>query len=705
MYVGNFKIKFTFLFILISFAVHADIELDMPNCDGSQYCNAGEIYRPAFIFGAGQNGINQLRQSIYQNRELVSAVLEHELNTENETGLASQYILPIANKSFPITDSIPLNQGPQEVRIPGLGFVLDPNNFNMQNTDAIVESIDFTENNGFSGVNLNNFRLSGLTVDFSEFRNGNENPRALVCSHIGMDVNTSFAINMENQGNQTAIGINDLDLQIDSTKSSRICFNIEIDFGNFQVKSIERLNNDPILTREQIDDALRSPNLSYDLPQSSPLSSLPTDRLKETIAQYVGPVFASPEISGKIETPIIESVQNILSSQVNDYMRALFESNAHGTFELPPLNLPNNMLASTLNNHLEGANELMNESKSCRNIYRRVNNLIYWSLQNDHFRDASVAQAMNELSSRVENYPRCRNYRDISDRLTLLSQRATHITPKQSEAEALIMHQLAQLEDGELSVEVFIPELCNGTYNAALLGGSELAPCEQFHSMMDISYINNFLSSQRDKGNLCQIHQNGMCGFRIMDHSDSEEDDDTTPTFGCEDIASVDLRMMENGKLRATANLNNCQAAGKSILITSLGSFENTNFQIVFDVELKTDCPNGQKACFDLDFNEDLLTYSGRLESNWFEGSVREEIIKNLSETEENFERTFNDFPINNMLQGLDVDRFFGEPVAGSPGYFGVCLEVNQENETANRFCELARLRLPRGHNALANCP
>lgn len=696
--------KYIFLFLtLLTF--YALAEPGMVNCEDPTYCDGMNTYRPAFIFGAGPEGIAQLRESIYQNRTLISAVLQHELNTENENGLASQYILPIANNSFPITDPISFNQ--DDIVVPGLGYVLNPENFDSADTNAHITAIEFKEDNGFQGVNLNNFQLTNLTIDFSAFEAGRENPKALVCSHIGVDINTSFGIQMRHGDQNSEIVINDLDLEVDSRQSNRVCFNIEIDLGNFQVKNIERVATEPILTREQIDEAFAKESLSFDIPSTSPLSDLPSDLLRSTIGRYVAPVIASDDISQMIEAPLIESVQDILSTQVNGYLTALFESNAAGEIALPALNIPNVQLASAIQENILGANLLMNENEKCKNIYRRVNNIIYWSNRHTNFRDATIAQSMNELRERVSNYSRCNNYRDIDERLRLLNLKANDVTPRLTEAENLIMHQLPSLTDGNLSVEVFIPELCSGDFNPALAQGSQLAQCDQFHTMMDLSYINNFLQQQRDKGNLCQSFQNGNCAITVMEHTNEEVDEDTDVDFACEDLQGVTTEMTSDGKMRVRANLNDCRGGETSgFNIFGITDFNSTDFEIVFDVELKADCPNGQKACFEFEMNEELLTYNGGLRAEALEGTISGKIRDAFAEFGEvTLQDQFNNFPITQMLQGLDVDSFFGSPVPGSPGYIGICLEVNQESETNNRYCELARLRLPANHSALSGCP
>lgn len=686
-------------------------EPGLVDCIDPDYCNGIETYRPAFIFGAGPEGIVQARESIYQNRNLISAVLENELNTDNEDGLAAQYILPIANKDFPITDPIRLDEGEAPVQVPGLGFVLNPESFDPNNPDssnATVSQITFTENDGLAGVNLSNFQLTDLTVDFSAFAAGAQNPKALVCSHIGVDINTSFAIEMKHGNETSVIAIEDLTLEVDSTQSSRVCFNIGIDLGNFQVTSINRLSNDPILTRAQIDEALNRDNLSLEIPSTSPLSKLEGDALRSMIASYTAPVFASPQIGSQIETPLLDSIQAIIPTQINSYLQALFENQTSGSIALPALNLPNFLVGGTISNNLEGANNLMNRNKKCKHVYRRLNNIIYWTRRAHDFADAAIAQDIEDIVSRVKNYNKCRNYKDINNKLTELSSLAQDITPNLSEAQELIMHQLPSLVDGNLSVEVFIPELCFGNVNPALAQGSSLNECESFYTMMDLSFINNFLKTQRDKGNICHSLKDGKCGIRVFNDKKDEQgqiSEYDTPDFGCEDIQSVKLNTMPDGSLRATVKIKNCESRGKGMVVTNVGDFSNTDFEIVFDAKLKTDCPNEQKACFDLEFNEQLLDYTGRLETHWLEGTIKDVIVESLNELEDNFENTLNELPLNNMLQGLDVEKFFGSPIAGSPGFFGICLEMNQESETNVRYCDLAKLRLPSNHPALSQCP
>ena len=658
--------------------------------------------RPAFIFGAGPEGIKEVQKALFKNRDIVSSVLEYELNTENEAGLASQYLLPIANNAYPITESFPLGAADDPVLIPGLGFVLDPEGFSQNATDAVATEVNFQQVDNFSGVQLNNFKLTNISMDFSAFENATLEPQVELCMNVGLDIETSLGIGLEYGDKKSEIAVENLKVGIDTSGSKPACFMVELDFANLKVKNITTKTGEPLLNRQVINKALASDSLRYQLPDTSPLKNLPPESLRSTIAGFVAPVLATPKIAQEIENPLINSVEKIISEQINDYLVALFDKHVNGDYALPPLNLPNNMFSSTIQENIEVAERLMNRGSTCKRVYERVNNLLYWANRHSTFKDALLAQSLENLVTKIKKYKRCKNYKRINSKLASLGAKAQDFTPNQSEAEALIMRQMATLIDGNLNVEIFIPELCQGDYVSALRSDQANPPCDQFHTMMDLSFINNFLMQQRNKGNLCQTFENNKCGFKIYKEGVSKVDAESKkPKFQCEDIPSINMVMMPTGKLRATVQLDKCGAQGSWF---NAGGFYDTDFELVFDVELKTDCPGLKKACFDLDFNEEKLGIKGDLHDSWFSGSSKEAIIESFKETEASFEKTFNDFPIERMLQGLDVDKVFGAPVEGSPGFIGICLEINQENETKNRFCELARLRLPPDHPALSKC-
>src|SRR5690606_3909336 len=150
-----------------------------------------------------------------------------------------------------------------------------------------------------------------------------------------------------------------------------------------------------------------------------------------------------------------------------------------------------------------------------------------------------------------------------------------------------------------------------------------------------------------------------------------------------------------------------CMSKGRrhfaNLGLWNLGSFDNTDFQLSYDVNISNQCNDGRKACFKIKFRDDLFSYQGVLESLILEGSVKSALIEEMKKLEDTLNKGLNGFPIEDFAVGLDITQFFGSAATEtSPGHIGACLKTSGDRGSRTQACLVARMRLPSNHPALA---
>lgn len=682
------------------------------------YCNIAGEYRPAAVFGAGASGIQTVRSGVAENEELISAILVHELTIDpdnpNVENLGNRIISPQINKPYEL-QSLPF-ENPLE--IPAIGYVLNPELFSTtESTAATLNRLTYpTRTSGgqtYSGVKIDNFGMSDIKVDFSEFGTQRNQSKIKVCGNIKLDVQTSLGFNFAARDRDYEVKVENVDIAVDTKQTEELCFNANINMATFSVESISRIGDEPILTRKNLEDSFKKPNLKLTLPDTTPLSQLDQTNLNRIASGYLLPVISNEAIVKAIETPIFDNVQAVLQDQLNTLVSATLSNQATGAvpdIRMPMFNISNEMVKTTIEGHLDGLEAMQRSGEiKCKHFINRMINVNYWVSQNPSFRDSEISERIQRLGNGInsQNHP-CRRKRDFPSALNNFKSASSRLMPTESQTEDLIIRQLNRLGTaGDLSVEVFIPELCEGNYSSALAGRSAPEACDDFFTMIDLSYINNYLDGQIEQGNLCQTNVNGKCGIRMVDGEGTDREGEEKPKFACEDMNSIGISGTGNGNMRATISLRNCMSKGRrhfaNLGLWNLGSFDNTDFQLSYDVKMSNSCPDGKKACFKIDFREDLFSYQGGLESLTLESSVKEALIEEMRKLEDTLNKGLNGFPIEDFAVGLDITKFFGSTASEtSPGHIGACLKTSGNRGSRAQACLVARTRLPRNHPALA---
>ncbi len=705
-----------FINLFISLQLNA---ADVTNCGAGVYCQIAGEYRPALVFGAGPGGIQSVRQGVSENEDLISDILRYQLSTGpgavNDDNLGNRVLSPSINRSYDI-NSAPFAQ---PISLPAIGYILNPELFSStESTAANLTGLSYPPRTiggeTFRGVKLDNFALNQLDFDFSEFSNPNSpESKIKICGHLKLDINTSLQLDLKAETQAFKVGIENIDLSIDTEQSEKLCFNANINMTDFSISSLERIGDNPILQRSDINKGFSSPNLKISVPNTTPLHSLAQNDLNNIAKGYLTPVLAERRVAKMIEAPIILNVQNILSDQMNTLIsQTLSNQNpAIPEISLPMVNISKTVITDTINEHINGLNAL-NGTNSCSSIINRMNNISYWVNQNPSYKNSETAQNLTQyLDTMTRPNQRCRNRNAYNQAITSLREIPTRITPNEEDTEQILIKQLTQLgDDGSLEVEVFIPELCYGNYSSALAGREPPAGCNGFYSMLDLSYINNYLADQISKGNVCQSSVNGKCGIRMMEEDGGNDDQsEERPRFSCQDMESVGISSMSGANMRATISLNNCQSNGKSSLINlglwRLGRFQNTDFQLNYDVELSRQCENGKPVCFKINFRDDLFEYQGGLEDASLEGSITDALKEEMKKLESTFNDMMNGFPIEDFTAGLNVSSIFGEAASEtSPGSIGACLELDGNSGSTTQICRVAADLLPANHLGLRRC-
>lgn len=706
-------------FIFLSPPVFAQ---DFANCPAGVYCNIPGVYRPAAVFGSGAKGIQTIRQGVVDNEDLISAILKHDLtidsNNENPDNFAARIIAPKINRAYELETVDFL----EPLEIPAIGYVLNPELFSTtQTTAAALNRLSYPKrgegSEAFSGVKIQNFGLSDIRVDFGNFAQDINQSSIKICGQIKLDVETSMSFNFNARDGDYPIVLDNIDIPIDTKNTKELCFNARMNMTTFGVESIERIGDDPIITRENLQTALDNPNLKITLPNTTPLSGLDQNVLNRIAAGYLVPVLSDEKILHSIETPIITNVKNVLQTQLNTLVTSTLSSSGSALnpeIKIPMFNLSNQMLHTILDGHISELEKLQRDrDSSCKNFTNRMENVSYWISQNPSYRDETFSSRLSAISNSIDtNSHRCRgrsrsNQRKFNDIVTNFKSNAAKLMPTQEQTDDLLIRQITSLgQRGNLEVQVFIPELCEGDYTSALAGRDPPESCENFYTMLDLSYINNYLATQVANGALCNVHKNGKCGLRVLDGDGSDKEADKDPQFACEDTESVAVSGLGEGNMRATISLKNCKSKGRRSAINlglwHLGSFEKTDFQISFDVKLSNNCPAGKKICFDMNFREDLLSYQGGLEDSSLEGRVKSALAEEIKKLEDKLAQGLNGFPIEDFAVGLDVSQFFGSKASEtSPGHIGACLKTNEQSGSREQICIVARQRLPADHPTL----
>lgn len=704
------------LFIFSLFAPTA-WAIDVSGCPAGVYCNIPGEYRPAAVFGAGANGIQTVRSGVSENEELISAILVHELtiDPDNEVdNLGNRLISPQINKPYEL-DSLPF-ENPLE--IPAIGYVLNPELFSTtESTAATLNRLSYpTRTSGghtYSGVKIDNFGMSDIKIDFSEFGTQRNQSKIKVCGNIKLDIQTSLGFNFAARDRDYEVKVENVDIAVDTKETKELCFDANINMATFSVESITRIGDEPILTRQNLEDSFKKPQLKLTVPETTPLRQLDQANLNRMAAGYLLPVLSNDLIVKSIETPIFDNVQTVLQDQINTLISATLSNQTTGSvpdIRLPMFNISNDMVKTTLKSHLDGLEAMQRSGNMrCKHFINRMINVNYWSLQNPGFHDSETSDRINRLANSInpQNH-RCRRKRDFQSALSNFKATRNRLMPSEQQTEELIIRQLNRLGTaGDLAVEVFIPELCEGDYTSALAGRSAPASCDDFYTMIDLSYINNYLDGQIEQGNLCQTNVNGKCGIRMIDGEGIDREGEEKPKFACEDMNSIGISGTGGGNMRATISLRNCMSKGRrhfaNLGLWNLGSFDNTDFQLSYDVEISNQCPEGRKACFKIKFREDLFSYQGGLEDLTLEGSVKSALIEEMEKLEETLNQGLNGFPIEDFAVGLDITNFFGSNATEtSPGHIGACLKTSDERGSRAQACLVAKLRLPSDHPALA---
>lgn len=690
---------------------------DFSNCPAGMYCNIAGEYRPAAVFGAGANGIQTVRSGVTENKELISAILVHELTIDPENpdidNLGSRLISPQINRPYEL-QSLPF-ENPLE--IPAIGYVLNPELFSTtESTAATLNRMSYpTRTSGgqtYSGIKIDNFGLSDIKVDFSDFGTERNQSKIGICGHIKLEVQTSLGFNFAARDRDYEVKVENVDIAVDTKETKELCFHANINMATFSVESISRIGDEAVLTRQNLEQSFKSSDLKLTIPETTPLSQLDPSNLNRMAAGYLIPVLSNDAIVKAIEAPIVQNVQAVLQDQLNTLISATLSNQASGAvsdIRVPMFNISNEAVRTMIEGHLDGL-EAMQRSNDikCKHFINRMINVSYWAQQNPDFRDSLLSERINRLSAGINSRThRCRRKKDFSSALSNLKNTSTKLMPTERQTEDLIIRQLSRLGTaGDLSVEVFIPELCEGDYTSALAGRNTPESCDDFFTMIDLSYINNYLDGQIEQGNLCQTNINGKCGIRMIDGKGTDREDKEKPKFACEDMNSIGISGTGNGNMRATISLRNCMSKGRrhfaNLGLWHLGSFDNTDFQLSYDVKISNNCPNGKKACFDIQFRDDLFSYQGGLESLTLEGSIKSALIEEMKKLEETLSQGLNGFPLEDFAVGLDIMKFFGSVATEtSPGHIGACLKTNDDRGSRAQACLVAHMRLPKDHPAL----
>lgn len=707
-----------FLFAFISLQLMPSAwAIDISGCAAGEYCNIAGEYRPALVFGAGASGIRSVRQGVAQNQELITDILSYQLTTDPDNldtrTLGGRIISPRINRAY----ELPSKPFEEALPMPAIGYVLNPELYSSAegSTLAHLNQLSYPPRTvgaeTFSGIKIDNFSLQDVSIDLSRFAQADNSQSVIkICGQIKLDLKTSLELNFEARGDDYKVAVENIDLKIDSTKSSPICFDATIDITNFSVSSIERIGNEPLLQREDINNAFSNPALKITVPQTTPLAQLAQRDLNNVAASYLTPVLADPTIARMIEEPAIINLRDVLKDQVNSVITATLsnQNDRLPEIKLPMFNIPNALLTSTISDHIDGIKAMTGNMK-CGDFIDRLRNIDYWIRQNPAYTDAATSGRLNSLLSGInpQTHP-CRRKSKFSPTLSSIRQVASNIEPSAQETEQLLIRQLMNVtEAGNISVEVFIPELCEGNYTSALAGRSAPAGCDDFYSMLDLSYINNYLSDQISKGNICHSQVNGKCGIKMYEGDGSDYQGDDRPKFSCDDMDSIGISALGAANMRATVSLRNCQAKGKRSAINlglwRLGSFENTDIQMSYDVKISKQCPNGKPVCFKVEFRDDLFSYQGELEEASLEGRITDALKEEMKALEEQFNATLSNFPIEDFTAGLEVSELFGEAASEtSPGYIGACLKTSGEESSRSQVCMLATRLLPLDHPSLA---
>lgn len=681
------------------------------------------------VFGAGAEGIQAVRAGVTENQELIKAILVHEFTIDPDApraeNLAEQIISPKVNRAY---DLAPINfENP--VQLGGLGYILNPEIFSTtQSTDASLTRMTYPEkqngNDTFSGVKIENFGLKNIDVDFSQFGTERNFSTIKICADLKLEVATSLAFDFNARDKNYPVALKNIEIPIDSQQTEPMCFNAKINMATFSVESLERIGEAPLITRPNLTTAFKNPDLKIELPSTTPLAKLPPESLNDITAGYLLPVLSNETIIKAIETPIIFNVKEVLKDQLNTLIGATLSNQSdmpRPEIRLPMFNLSNDMIRGTIDAHLTA---LENEHKksikkntsrrssnniNCSSFTNRMDNINYWMEQNPSFKDAALAERLKQFTSDARPTDhKCKKSKNFSKIHQKLVENVTKMTPSPRQTEELIVRQLNKVgQAGDLAVEIFIPELCEGDYSSALAGREAPQECDNFYSMLDISYINNFLAKQIESGHLCSVYRNGKCGIRVLDDDGTNKERDEDATFACDDMESIALSGLGKGKMRGTISLKDCMSKGKRSLINlglwHLGSFDNTDFELSYDVTLSHECPAGKKVCFKVEFKKDLLKYKGGLEDSTFEGKVKSALSDELKKLEDKLTTGLNNFPIEDFTAGLDITKIFGnEASETSPGFIGACLKTDGKKGSNIQACLVARSRLPANHPALA---
>ncbi|MBH47861.1 MAG: hypothetical protein CME71_06785 [Halobacteriovorax sp.] len=689
---------------------------DVTTCGAGVYCNIPGEYRPALVFGAGQSGIRSVRNGVRQNQELIADILSYQLTTDPENldtrTLGGRIISPRINKSY----DLPVAPFREALPMPAIGYVLNPELYSSEegSTTAHLNQISYPQRtvggDTFKGVKIDNFSIKDVDIDLSRF-GGSDNSQSIIkiCSNIKLDLKTSLELNFKARDADYQVGVENIDLLIDSNKSEPVCFNATIDMTTFNVSSIERIGSKPLLQREDINKAFSNPGLKISVPSTTPLSQLEQGDLNRIAAGYLTPVLAEATVAKMIEDPVILNLRDVLKDQVNTVIAATLsnQNDRLPEINLPMFNIPNSFLTTTINEHLDGIQALSGNMK-CGEFIDRIRNIEYWIKQNPGYREAATSARLSQFASSVNrNTHRCKNKDHFNSTLNSLTRLGPALSPSPQQTEQLLIRQLMNVgENGNLSVEIFIPELCEGNYTSALAGRNQPEGCDNFYSMLDLSYINNYLSDQISKGTLCGTNQNGKCGIRMMDNPDEYQGDER-PKFSCDDMDSIGISALGGANMRATVSLRNCQAKGRRSAINlglwRLGSFENTDIQMSYDVKLSRQCSNGKPVCFAVKFRDDLFSYQGELETASLEGRITDALKEEMALLEQQFNESLANFPIEDFTAGLEITNLFGGPATEtSPGYLGACLKTAGDEGARSHVCMMATRLLPQNHPSLA---
>ncbi len=708
--------------ILITFCINIFLSLqlsaaDVSECGAGVYCQIPGEYRPALVFGAGTGGIQSLRQGVSENEDLITDILRYQLTTNpdsgNEETVGNRLIASSVNKSY----NLGAEPFAEPIELAAIGYILNPELFSStESTAAQLTRITYPERtvggDTFSGVKLDNFTLDQLDFDFSQFSNPNSpESRIKICGHIKLDINTSLRLNLEAEQETYDVGIENIDLSINTEQSEKLCFNAAINMSDFSITTLERIGDvNNVSFKIKRGETL---GLIISVPNTTPLSSLGQNDLNNIAKGYLSPVLAERRVAQMIEAPIITNVRDILSEQLNTIVAQTLSNQNPSIPEisLPMANISNSSITTSINGHIDGLTAL-NGRNNCGELINRMNNISYWVRQNPSYSDSATANRLSQyLSTMRAPNQRCLNKREYNLAINGLRAIPTRITPSEDETEQMIIRQLTQLgDDGSLEVEVFIPELCHGNYTSALAGREPPASCNGFYSMLDLSYVNNYLADQISKGNVCQTSTGGRCGIRMMDEENTDEDQsEERPRFSCSDMESIGISGMGGSNMRATVSLRDCQSNGKSSMINlglwRLGRFDNTDIQMNYDVELSRRCTNGKPVCFKINFRDDLFNYQGGLEDASLEGSITDALKEEMAKLEDTFNEVMNGFPIEDFTAGLNVTELFGEGASEtSSGHVGACLELDRNNGSTTQICRVAANLLPANHPGLRRC-